>query len=614
MNTLEIHATNVGGIDDLELELDEETTIISGRNASNKTSLLKSIAFGLGSRTVPIRSGAKEARVELSYDGRTVERVGRRAGRGIHTEGDGWVTGEDETLLLERFATLLETNALRTAVATDGDVEALLKEPMDIDALERQQADLLQRRRELEQDLESLADVDDRLTARETELEEKREQVDELETQLEALYNRQESAHGEDEQLQKLRDRRADLRSKQERYEARRDDTKDAVARLEEELDELAEEIQSVEAQRDEHDVEALEEERHQVREELEDVTDRVDVLQSVLTANREMLASESTEVLGYESGLMGDEVTCWACGQSAERDAFDDTVDRLAELVEVDKRRKREREPEIEDLTQQIQEAERVERRADELEGRKRDVEQKLNSRHESLEQQAEQLEEIRTELSEVDDEIADHETQQGNEQTDLASDIEETRVELQTLRRDVDRLEGVCEDLRDERSECDRKETRVKELKEEIRDLTGRIENLEGELRETFNGAMDDLIDHLEFNRIDRVWLDGNFELVIAREVDGTVRQDSLEHLAESEREMIGLVLGLAGFLAYDAADVTPVLLLDSLGAFDAERTERLVDYFAERTEILLATVHPEMADEFEAETKTFDTPATL
>jgi len=39
-----------------------------------------------------------------------------------------------------------------------------------------------------------------------------------------------------------------------------------------------------------------------------------------------------------------------------------------------------------------------------------------------------------------------------------------------------------------------------------------------------------------------------------------------------------MIGLVLALAGFVTYDVGDVTPVLALDSLGAFDAERTRRL------------------------------------
>jgi hypothetical protein len=121
-----------------------------------------------------------------------------------------------------------------------------------------------------------------------------------------------------------------------------------------------------------------------------------------------------------------------------------------------------------------------------------------------------------------------------------------------------------------------------------------------------------MDDLLLALEFERIERVWLDGNFEFVIAREVDGNVRADTIEHLAESEREMIGLVLGLAGFITYDVGEVSPVLALDSLGAFDGERTGQLIDYFADRTDVLLAAVHPATTEGESYERVSFEYPA--
>jgi hypothetical protein len=108
-----------------------------------------------------------------------------------------------------------------------------------------------------------------------------------------------------------------------------------------------------------------------------------------------------------------------------------------------------------------------------------------------------------------------------------------------------------------------------------------------------------MDELIDILDFDRIERIWLDGSFDLVIAREVDGAVREDSLEHLAESEREMIGLVLALAGYLTYDLPEKVPVLLIDTLGAFDTTRTERLIQFFSERTEYLVVAVRTELGD---------------
>jgi hypothetical protein len=62
---------------------------------------------------------------------------------------------------------------------------------------------------------------------------------------------------------------------------------------------------------------------------------------------------------------------------------------------------------------------------------------------------------------------------------------------------------------------------------------------------------------------------------------------------------------VLGLAGFVTFDVDEVTPVLVLDSLGAFDAERTRHLVEYFADETDYLVASAHPELgvAGEFDS-----------
>jgi len=95
--------------------------------------------------------------------------------------------------------------------------------------------------------------------------------------------------------------------------------------------------------------------------------------------------------------------------------------------------------------------------------------------------------------------------------------------RVEIRTIRRDIERLEEASESLRETRADVERKRDEVAQLSEEITTLTDQIENLESELRAVFNETMDELLDALEFERIRRVWLDGEFELVIAREVDG-------------------------------------------------------------------------------------------
>jgi chromosome segregation ATPase len=608
--TLHLELENVGGIERKETSIDDGATIIQGPNAANKSSFLRGLLFALGSTTVPLRSGADEARAVLSLGERRVERTARRTDAGIQTSGDAWVTDPDDVTLLERFAALLETNSLRSAVARNEDVESLLKEPMDIDALEAERAEKMRRKRELTEAVEAADDVDERLADRERELETKRDRLDDLEADLESLYDRQDETVTDDG-LGDLREERADLRSEETDCESQIDQLESAIERLEDRKAEIESDLEAVRETVAEADLEELERERETARAELEDVQDRLDVLQSVLTANREMLDSEWTGALGHDSGLMGDEVTCWACGRSAPVEEFEATVEELTDLVAAEKRRKREREPEIDDLTDRIEAVRRSKTKRQELEAERDDVERKLQRRRDSLADRRDQLRSVRDRLDELDDEIATREADQRSEQSDLTAEIEETRVEIRTLRRDLERLEETCESLRERRTEIQRKRDAIEELTDEITALTDRIENLEDELRAVFNETMDELLDVLEFERIERVWLDGGFDLVIAREVDGRTRTDSLEHLAESEREMIGLVLALAGFVTYDVDEVTPVLVLDSLGAFDAERTRRLVEYFADETDFLVATAHPESSVDAAFETIAFEPP---
>jgi chromosome segregation ATPase len=612
MTDITLDIENIGGIDELTVAFEEGVTLVQGPNATNKTSLLESVLFALGGSTVLIKSDADEARVKLTIGDRTVERTAHRTDQGIRTDGEAWVEDEDERLMVERFAALLGTNPLRTAVSQEQPVEPLLKEPMNIDALEAERAQKMQVKRQLESRLDELDDVDARLAEHEEQLAEKRERESDLETRLEELEQQREAAaDGEDEELAALRERRVDLRSEQADCQAQADRLEDAVDRLESQLADVETEIADAEAAVEDADVEALNQERAEIRSELEDVEARLDILQSVLTANREMLDSDFTGILGYEAGLTGDQFTCWACGQSAENGDFEATVEDLQRLIEQDKGQLRDREPELDELDERIRSARQARSRRQELAAKRRDLNQQLEERRDSLDQQRSRLEEFRGELQSIDDEIAEKEARE-TDNDEVAAELESTRADLQSVRRELGRLERTCEGLREEQRERDEKADRVEELEADIAGLTDRIENLEDELRENFNAAMDDLLAALDFERIERIWLDGNFELVIAREVDGSVRADMIKHLAESEREMIGLVLGLAGYVTYDVSEVSPVLALDSLGAFDSERTERLVDYFADRTDVLLAAVHPATTGADGYERVTFERPA--
>jgi predicted nucleic acid-binding Zn-ribbon protein len=596
--TLSISVSNVGGIDSMSCSFKGPVGIVTGPNASNKTSLLRAVAFGLGYPNVPIRSGASEARVELTVGDETVVRTATRNGPGISVEGDALVDSENSDLL-ETFACLVEFNDLRSAVRHDGDYASLLKAPMNLDELERERAEKISEKNELRADVDRLDDVEERLEERREELGEARERVADLDAELDSLRERQSDVVDDDGELEDLREERASLVSERDQYREQIEDLEAAIVDFDERVEDVEADLAEAREAVEEYDVAELREERKRIERDLHDLVDRVEVLQSVVTANREMQDSDYRGALGQDAGLMGDTVTCWTCGQEADSDQMAATTEALTDIIKRDRERRQEYEPRLEDIDDRIAAAEDAEAAVEDLEARKRDLEQRRSARRESLATKHEELDRVTAAIDDLDDELAERESEQQTEATDVAEDIEETRVDLHAARREVERLEAAVEDLRDRREERQRKAKRADELADEVAALTDRIENLEDDLREEFNDAMDELIDLLDYERIERIWLDGEFDLVIAREVDGAVRQDSLDHLSESERESVGLVLALAGHLAYDVSDHVPVLLLDTLGAFDAERTKELLGYFNDKLPLVLTALLPNSAE---------------
>lgn len=70
-------------------------------------------------------------------------------------------------------------------------------------------------------------------------------------------------------------------------------------------------------------------------------------------------------------------------------------------------------------------------------------------------------------------------------------------------------------------------------------------------------------------------------------------------MDTLSESEREVVGLVLALAGYLVHEVHTAVPFVLLDSLEAIDASRINDLLDYFSSYASYLVVALLPADAD---------------
>lgn len=598
MTELSIKATNVGGIEAFEQTFSDPISIVTGENASNKTSLLQSVAFGIGRSTVPIRSGASEARVELEVEDERVVRTARHHGNGIRVEGESFLDDPDDAKLFERFGCLLEFNEIRQAVREERSVEELLKGPMDLNELESRREEMMTRKQELQRELDQLDDLEERIASRESELESKQERIEALESELDELRTRQDQMASDNEEVTEFQEERASLVHERNEHEEQIKELENAVERIESDLEETETALESAREEADRHGVGELQSERETVGKKIDEIDDRIEVLQSVLTANQEMVSSSYTGVLGKDSDLLEDTVTCWACGNKATASDFEATLEELREIVERDKEHRQEHQPRLEEIESKIEETKRARRRVKDLEAEVSDLENSLEQRRESLRTKRSALEDICNELDTVDEALSEHETERESEVTDLQKEIEEVRVDLHTTRSEAERLESSIEELEDRLDQRDRKEAELEDLSEEIVKLSDHIRTFEQDLQEQFNDAINELIDLLEYDRLERVWLDSDFTLVIARETDGIVREDEIGHLSESERETIGLVLALAGYVAYDVDEIAPVLLIDTLGAFDNDSLGNLIAYFTDQVPLLITALLPESA----------------
>lgn len=94
----------------------------------------------------------------------------------------------------------------------------------------------------------------------------------------------------------------------------------------------------------------------------------------------------------------------------------------------------------------------------------------------------------------------------------------------------------------------------------------------------------------------------------MYIVREAEsGHTYEGTVNTFSESEREVVGFVFALAGYLVHDLHETVPVMLLDSLEVIDSERIAKLVEYFAEYPEFLIIALLPEDANAIEIDHKT-------
>jgi chromosome segregation ATPase len=610
---------NIGGIDETTVELGAGVTVLEGRNASNRTSLLQAIMAGCGSDDVSLKADAESASVSLTLDGETYERTLTREGGAVVGAGEGPVADVESA---ELFAFLLESNEARRAVARGDDLRELIMRPIDTAAIRREIRETTER--EVDDRLEELEELERARPDLERRHEELTADIEETEAELaevEAAIDDASGAVGEEraeqEELEAKLEELRELRSQLDDVRYDRETERESLERLREERAELRDELEEL-PEPDDGELASVRQEMDDRRTERARLEEKLSELDTVVQFNREMLeGSRETVAEALADGddgavtdqLVGgdDAVRCWTCGSAVESDDIERTVDLLRELRERTADDRDEVQAELDRLDERVEALQTRQRRRREVRQRLDRIEEELEATESTMEALEAQRDSLEEEIETVEAAVEQRRDESRSELLDLHERANELERELGRLDNERDTVEAELEEIRagiEERSEL---VAEREQLGERLVELRTRIERIQTDAIEAFNAEMETVLDLLDYRNVERVWLertepedadDAAFHLHIVRNSEGAVYEDTIDNLSESEREVVGLVFALAGYLAHEVYEDCPFVLLDSLEAIDAQRIAALVEYFDSYSDYLVVALLPDDA----------------
>ncbi|EMA66265.1 archaea-specific SMC-related protein [Halorubrum kocurii] len=623
--SVHVDVRNVGGIDEASVTLSDGVSILTGRNATNRTSFLQALMAGLGSRQTSLKGDAEEGGVTLELGDETYTRTLTRRGDSVAFGGDPYL---DDPELADLFAFLLEDNEARRAVARGDDLREIIMRPIDTDAIDAEIRECKRERDELESEIEQLDSLErdlpdleadrrekaEELEAAQEKLESVREELDELDAGVEESRTRKEEM---EEAFQRVRDARSELDDLEFDLETERS----TLTELKSEREELQETVEAAEDPDENPD--RLAGRIDELRRRKRSLDDDINELGSVIGFNEDLVDGSGIDVDIDEEAAgddptaaltTGDRTVCWTCGSEVETDQIESTLDRLRQLRSDKLDERNEIRAEIQELTDRqssIREAqreiERAEERLDAVAEEIGSTESRIADLEERIESKRAEIEELEEEAESVDVDGYDEALELHREANGIELRIERLEDEIDEIDAEIDEREAAIdrrEDLKAEREE----------LADRLTELRTRVDRIEDDAVEEFNEHMETVLDILEYENLDRIWIERRetevregrrkvtrtrFDLHIVRSSpDGTAYEDTVDHLSESEREVTGLVFALAGYLVHNVHETVPFVLLDSLEAIDSDRIARVVDYFRTHADYFVAALLPEDA----------------
>lgn len=626
-----LQVKNIGGIDESRIRLRPGANVLVGRNATNRTSHLQAIMAALGSDNVSMKSDAEKAEVTLTVDGEDYTRELVQRNKTIESSGKPLL---DDPELGDLFAFLLRSNEARRAVVRKADLRDLIMRPVDTEAIDQEIEQRRSRRDEIDSKLETLDTLESRLPSLQEEYEQYRRKIEAQEEKREELKRQIEEADADikeskreqaetDQKLRELQELRSDLEDVRYRIETEEDSIeslRDEEAELEAELDTLSISVQ---------DINELGEEIERLQQRKEKFDSTTDQVRNVIQFNQEMMDEGAAihDFLDQQTGAEGSglptdrllpedqqEVVCWTCGSNVARDDISSMLTQLQDISGEIMEMRRSVKSNLEECRQEKKEIETKQNRRNQIENQLDRIEQEIEKRTETLSHLKVEKESLNEEIASLEAELEDMQDSDYQEVLDLHKEANEVSFEIERLQETQTETKERINEIESKIADYDDLQEKRERLSDELTELRTKIDRLEQSAIESFNDHMNEVLQLLDYENIERIWIEqketevskgrhmdsrSTFDLHITRSTgSGTVFRDTVDHLSESEQEVMGFMFALSGYLTHEVYEEVPFMLLDSLEAIDSERIAALVQYFEEYVDYLVVALLEEDA----------------
>lgn len=620
---------NIGGIDEETVSLFDGVNILTGENATNRTSTLQAIMAALGSNQASLKGDASEGSVQLNIGDSTYTRHLRRDGDQIRYGGDPYLA---DPAVADLFAFVLESNPARQAVRRGDDLREIIMRPIDTDQIESDIVQCQNDRDAIDTQLEQITELKTEVSTLKSQREHKQSKLDETKVALEQIESKieQHDADLNDEQTLKeerektyaqLRDAQSTLNSLKYDIETKRE----TLDRLETNREEVLKTLKDIPDPL-EDDTE-LQHRIADLREQKESLTRRLADLNSIIEFNAEMLDERPTQIFQQRNdhkqnqapltAQLGKETTtCWTCGSDVSASAIRDTVSELKRVRQDIADNQSEVTAALDELTTRQNELTEKRHEREALNERLDTIDHEIEITQERIAELETKIDAKQTAVTELKDEVESLETTNYDTVIELHQEATEKEVQIEQFEQEISEITATIADHKETIAAQPELKAERETLTERLTTLRNRVDDIEQEAVAKFNEQMETVLELLGYNNLDRIWIerkeaearDGRektsqltFDLHVVRTTaDGAAYEDSLMHLSESEREVTGLVFALAGYLVHDVGDTMPFMLLDSLEAIDRNRIARLIQHFqSETTYLVVALLTEDAAD---------------